>query len=155
MYTGSYGSSEGVKALTRHISYGGANAPTEADLERWLTARAAQLTGWLQEAGYVVPVTLPSPKAVLDRYADYGAAADAEAAQRAGGYSDSEQDRREVFFAAEWVKAEAWIKGGALAAMGVPVQNVADDPDAARPAAVGQITAGTAADPRCKRVGIR
>lgn len=141
-YTGPYGSVAGAKALTRHIQYGTANHPAEGDLERWLAARAGQLTGWLAAAGYVTPVTLAEARAALDRFADYGAAADAEAAQRTGGYRDEDEDRREVYFAREFNRAEAWITSGALAAMGVPLTSDPDSPQRARPGAVGLLTAG-------------
>lgn len=152
-YAGPYGSEAGVEALTRHIEYGAPNHPTADDLARWLTARAGQLTGWLAAAGYVTPVTLAAAKAVLDRFADYGAAADAEAAQRTAGYSDDDEDRREIYFASEFRRAEAWIASGALAAMGVPLTTDPNSPRALRGGAVGQLTAGTAADPRLQRKG--
>lgn len=146
-----YGSPDGVKALTRHIQYGQANAPTEADLERWLDERSGQLTGWLAAAGYVTPVTLPAAVSALDHYANYGAAADAEAAQRNAGYSDDDEDRREVWFSAEFRRAEAWINSGALGALGVPL--ITPDADPPRGARVGLIKAGTAADPRLRGKG--
>jgi hypothetical protein len=152
-YEGPYGSTAGVQALTRHIRYGEANNPTVADLERWLTARAAQLTGWLAAAGYVVPVVLPAAKAALDRYADYGAASDAEAAQRSGGYTEDDEDRREVFFAREFRRAEEWIASGALAALGVPLAPDLASPLQPRGGAVGLLKAGTSADPRLQRKG--
>jgi len=123
-YSGPYGSVAGVEGLTRHIRYGGGeNHPRLADVEDWLTARAAQLTGWIAAAGYVTPVLIasyPEAVAVLGRFANYGAASDAEAAQRTGGYSSDDEDRREVWFAREFNKAESWINGGALAGLGVP-----------------------------------
>lgn len=152
-YTGPYGSVDGVQGLTRHIRYGEPDNPTVADLERWLTARAAQLTGWLAAAGYVVPVTQPSAKAALDRYADYGAAADAEAAQRSGGYTEDDEDRREVYFAREFRRAEEWIASGALAALGVPIVTDLGSPLQPRGGAVGLLKAGTSADPRLQGKG--
>lgn len=115
-----YGSVAGVQALTRHATFGVANAPTVADVEGWLAARSGQLDGWIAAAGYVVPVAQPEARAALDRFANYGAASDVESALRTGGYASDDEDRREVWFAAEFRRAEAWIRSGALGALGVP-----------------------------------
>jgi hypothetical protein len=153
-YEGPYGSFAGVAGLTRHIRYGQANHPTVEDVEGWLTARAGQITGWLAAAGYVTPVTLAAAKPVLDRFANYGAASDAEAAQRTGGYTEDDEDRREVWFAREFNRAEAWINSGALGEMGVPLNPSPAVPS--RAGAIGVIKAGTCADPRLQgRRGLR
>lgn len=121
-YDGPYGSEEGVQAYVRHMRFNGTNAPTAADIERWLTERAAQLTSWLMAAGYTVPVTADhsaEAKAVLDRYANLGAAGEAELAQRNAGGDAEDTNRRENKFLAEFARAEAWITGDVLAAMGI------------------------------------
>lgn len=119
-----YGSVDGVAAYVRHMTFGQPNNPTEEQVETWLVARSAQLTGWLAAAGYAVPVSVPNAKAALDRYANTGAACDAELAQRTGGYGavgKPEQNRRESRFCAEFATAEAWITSGAPLAIGVPL----------------------------------
>lgn len=146
-----YGSADGVKALARHIQYGQVNMPTEADLERWLAERSGVLNGWIAAAGYAVPVVVPQAKAALDHYANYGAASDAEAAQRNAGYADDDEDRREVWFASEFRRAEAWITSGALGQLGAPLAPA--EPGLDRRAKVGQIVAGSAADPRLRGKG--
>jgi hypothetical protein len=118
-----YGSVPGVSAYVRHMTLDTANNPKTAQVETWLVQRSAQLTSWLAEAGYTVPVVVAAAKAVLDRYANVGAACDAELAQRTGGYGQAgkpEQNRRESRFCQEFAAAEAWIMSGALLALGVP-----------------------------------
>lgn len=142
-YSGPYGSVAGVQAYIRHMALDTANYPTTTNVETWLTERAAALTAWLSAAGYVVPVVQAEAKAVLDRFANVGAAGDAELAQRSAGYSAQDQNRRENKFLAEFATAEAWIRSGALLGLGVPqvlVGALAHQP------AVGVITAGTATD---------
>lgn len=116
-----YGSIASVAAFVRHVPFDAANAPTSADVEAWLTARSAQLTAWLAVAGYTVPVTSATveAKAILDRYASIGAAGDVELSLRSAGYSAEGEDARENRFLAEFAKAEAWIAGSALEALGV------------------------------------
>jgi hypothetical protein len=145
-----YGSVNGVQALTAHINYNEANAPTAEDVEGWLTARSGTLNSWLALAGFVTPVVLHEAKAVLDRYANYGAAADAEASQRTAGYREDDEDRREVYFAREFRRAEEWIASGALAALGVP-QTLVEAGVQPRGARVGQLAAGGPVDPRNRR----
>lgn len=115
-----YGSLAGVAAFVRHMTFDADNQATSADVLAWLDARAAMLTGWLADAGYAVPVTQADATAVLDRYANIGAAGDAELAQRSAGYQAEGEDVRENKFLAEWNRAQAWIAGDALAALGVP-----------------------------------
>lgn len=143
---------DSVQSLVRHMQFDQPNNPTTADVEGWLAARSGILTGWLAAAGYVTPVTQSAAKAALDHYANYGAASDAEAAQRSAGYSDDDEDRREVFFAAEFRRSEAWIKSGALTALGVPLL-VTPPAEPRGSARIGQIVAGTAADPRLQGKG--
>lgn len=150
-YTGPYGSVGGVQALTRHIRYGEPDNPTLEDVAGWLTARAGRITGWLAAAGYVTPVTQADAKAVLDDFANHGAASSAEAAQRSGGYSEDDADRREVWFARQFDKAEAWIASGALAALGVPLAPNPSSPLHPNGGTVTTIIAGTAADLRLSR----
>ena len=118
-----YGDIADVQAYCRHMTFGADNNPATGDVTDWLNARAAQLTAWLAGAGYTVPVTAaayPEAHAILSRYANLGAAGDAELAQRTGGYSgQAGEDRREEYFFAEFAKAEARINGGVLAALGV------------------------------------
>ena len=145
-----YGNTAGVTALTAHIDYNQDNAPTTADVEGWLVARSGVLNSWLALAGFVTPVVLPEAKAVLDRFANYGAAADAEASQRTAGYREDDEDRREVYFAREFRRAEDWIASGALAALGVP-QSLVEAGGQPRGARVGQLIAGGPLDPRNAR----
>lgn len=140
-----YGSVVGVASYVRHVALDTPNAPATTDVQTWLDARAAQLTAWLAEAGYSTPVTLPAAKAVLDRYANIGAAGDVELAQWSAGHNADDENRRESKFLAEFAKAEAWVKSQALASLGVE-QVAAVVRPSARQAASGAITAGSASD---------
>ncbi len=122
-----YGSYEGVSALVRHMNLDGVRGPTSAQIEGWLTQRSAELTACLVQAGYVVPVTEENAVAILDGYANVGAAALAELAQRFAGDTGEEGNRRYEAFLAEWNKACPWIAGTALAALGVPQTGTGDD----------------------------
>jgi hypothetical protein len=131
-----YGSVAGVQAYVRHMTLDTPNNPTTAQVESWLIARSAQLTSWLALAGYVTPVSVVDAKAVLDRYANQGAACDAELAQRTGGYGQAgkpDPNQRGSRFCTEFTQAEAWIMSGALLTLGVP-QVIASEV-----AAVGQL----------------
>lgn len=118
----SYGSSDGVAALVKHIaaSFTTTTAPTLAQVEAFLDQRSAILNGWLKREGYGIPVTQADAVNVLSHFANYGAAADAEMTQRPSGYSVDDQNRRENKFEAEFWRAEKYIASGALAALGVP-----------------------------------
>lgn len=119
-----YGSVPGVQAYTRHIRLDAVNNPTSEDVGRWLTERSAQLTAWLAAAEYTVPVTADvsaEAKAILDRYANMGAAGDAELSMRSNGNDgDGEENTRYARFLSEFAKAEAWIASGVLVELGVP-----------------------------------
>jgi hypothetical protein len=119
----SYGSTDGVAALVRHVANDGftpSTKPSLTQVETFLDQRSAMLDGWLTTAGYGVPVTVARAALVLDHYANYGAAADVEMTQRPSGYSVDDQNRRENKFEAEFARAAAYIASGALAALGVP-----------------------------------
>jgi hypothetical protein len=128
-----YGSVPGVQAYVRHITLDTPNNPSTDNLNTWLTARSAQLTGWLAIAGYTVPVTNVSAKAILDRYANLGAACDAEMAQRTGGYGQAgkpEQNQRGTRFCEAFSEAEAFINSGALQQLGAEHSDAAEAPSA-------------------------
>lgn len=135
-----YGSVAGVKAYIRHIDLDTPKGPTTEDVERWLGERSAILDGWIAGAGYVTPVTQPGAAVALGRYANVGAAGDAELAQRGAGYSKDSQNKRENKFLAEFAAAEAWIKSGALGALDVPLVGVWT---ASTVPLIGTLTAGT------------
>lgn len=119
----SYGTVAGVAAYVRRLTTGGAftdaTRPSFAEIESFLDQRSAILNSWIAEAGYSVPVTNATAVLVLSNYANLGAAGLAELTQAAAGYGQEGEDTRENRFLAEFAKAEAWIKGGALAALGV------------------------------------
>ena len=143
-----YGSIAGVEAYVAHMTneaghFDTATTPTLAQVVTFLDARSAQLTGWLAAAGYVTPVVQAEAKVVLDRFANVGAAGDAELTQRVAGASDKENERENAFLK-EFAKAEAWINGRALAALGVPQALIGAS--ALGTPAIGTITAGTTAD---------
>lgn len=116
-----YGSVAGVAAHVRHMTFDAANNPTTNQVTDWLTQRSGRLNGWIAAAGYAVPVTQADAKAALDQFANYGAACDAEAAQRTGGYSkEAGENQRGSRFCKEFASAEAWIASGALTGLGVP-----------------------------------
>ena len=102
-----YGTTAGVEAYVRHMSFDAANNPTTDQVDQWLAERSAQLTGWLASSGYAVPVVQSDAKAVLDRYANIGAAGDAELAQRSAGYAATDENKRENKFLSEFMRAEA------------------------------------------------
>jgi hypothetical protein len=145
-----YGTPAGVAAYVTYMTNtagsfddAGGREVSLATVNSLLGSVSAQLTGWLAGAGYVTPVTQADAKAVLDRYANLGAAGYCELGQRVAGTSDDE-NARESKFLAEFAKAEAWINGRALAALGVP--QAAIGASALHQPAIGAITAGTASD---------
>ncbi len=113
-----YGSLLGTAAYVIHMTKGGTfdgtTAPTDTQVNTFLTQLSNQLNSWLASAGYVVPVTGPLAKAVLDGYADMGAAGRCELTMRSAGYDKDNQNRRENKFLNEFDKAEAFIRSGAL-----------------------------------------
>lgn len=147
-----YGSVAGAAAFVGHLTNAAGTfdnlgpptgtAPTLDQVETFLDQVSAQLTGWLAAAGYAVPVVQSDAKSALDGYANVGAAGLAELSQRVAGTSDDE-NRRENRLLAEFRRAEDWIKSGALAGLGVGRLVVGP---AARQAASGALTTGTAAD---------
>lgn len=114
----SYGSVDGVAALTRHATNGGTfdatTTPTLDDVEGFINQRSALLNGWLAASGYGTPATGVDAILALAHFVHNGAAADVEKAQRAGGYGDGTDDTRESMFLKEWEKAEKFITSGAL-----------------------------------------
>jgi hypothetical protein len=128
-----YGNVPGVIAYVRWMTLDTPNNPTTDNVNTWLTARSAQLNGWLAVAGYVIPVTNVSAKAILDRYANLGAACDAEMAQRTGGYGSAgkpEQNQRGTRFCEAFSEAEAFINSGALQQLGAEHSDAAEVPSA-------------------------
>lgn len=117
----SYGSTTGVQAFIRYMALDTANNPTTAQITTFLANRSAILNGWIADAGYTTPVTTPAVAvALLDHYANYGAAGDAELTQRNSGYSATAANNRENKFLEEFYRAKDYIKSGALGALGVP-----------------------------------
>lgn len=141
-----FGSVAGVGAYVRHMAFDTPNNPTTTDVTAWLTARSSQLVGWLAAAGFVVPdwTVYPNAKAVLDNYANLGAACLAELSQRSSGYDAGDENKRENKFCAQFAEAEDWIGGPALAALGVP-QTLIGSLAAEQPS-IGQIVAGGPTD---------
>lgn len=118
----SYGSVAGVAVYVRRLldtgSFTTDSRPSVAEVEAFLNEQSAILNGWIAEAGYAVPVTNATAVRALGRYANLGAAGLVELTQAAAGYGGDGEDTRENRFLAEFAKAETWIKGGALAALG-------------------------------------
>ena len=115
----SYGSRDGVEAYIKHMRLDTTNSPSSAQVETWLSERSAILDGWLHVAGYVVPVTSAAALTALGRFANLGAAADAELTQISAAFSMQEESRRDVGFEARFREAQAWIESGAPAGLGV------------------------------------
>jgi hypothetical protein len=117
-----YGTAAGVAKYVAHMTTAGAftttTKPTLAQVGDMLDESSAILNGWLSLAGYTVPVTATRAAAALSRYANLGAAGLAELAQRSAGYSETDQNRRENKFLAEFNKAEKFIASGALGGLG-------------------------------------
>lgn len=138
-----YGSAAGVAKYVRHMTAAGSFAtttkPTLVEVTEMLDESCAILNGWLAEAGYVVPVVTARAAAALSRYANLGAAGLAELSQRSAGYSETDQNRRENKFLAEFAKAEAFIASGALGGLGAPV---VDTPPALSGFSAGGLTVG-------------
>lgn len=134
-----YGSVSGTQAYIRHMTLDTPKSPKTTDVQGWLTGRSAILDGWIAAAGYTVPVGVAGAVAALDRYANIGAAADAELAQRSAG-SSSDSNKRENKLISEFDKAKAWIESGALRALGVPL--AAEVVPSGMPQ-IGVLTAGT------------
>lgn len=104
--------------------------PTLTEVERFLDQASNHLNGWLAAAGYVIPVTNPRAREVLDRFAEWGGAGFAELSQRAGGYNANDENRRENKFLDDFfTQAPIYIKSGALAMLGAATQaNTAPPP---------------------------
>ena len=123
LHANSYGSVDGVARYVRRLTVAGvfteSTRPTLADVEAFLDEQSAVLNGWIAEAGYTVPVTQTDAAMALGRYANIGAAGLCELTQAAAGYGQDGEDTRENRFLAEFAKAEAWIKSGALGGLGV------------------------------------
>lgn len=117
-----YGSLLGTAAYVIHMTKGGTfdgtTAPTDTQVDAFLTELCAQLNGWLASAGYVVPVTSALATPILDRYANIGAAGLCELTMRSAGYDKDNQNRRENKFLAEFYKAEPFIASGTLRSLG-------------------------------------
>ena len=117
-----YGTPAGVAKYVKHLtstgSFGATTKPTLAEVTEMLDESCAILNGWLAESGYVVPVTAPAAVAALSRFANLGAAGLAELTQRSGGYSETDENRRENKFLAEFYKAEAFIAKDIPGALG-------------------------------------
>lgn len=141
-----YGSVGGVQAYVRYMTLDAPNNPTSSDVNTWLAARSAQLTAWLAAAGYVTPITADyaAAKAVLDNYANLGAAGLAELSMRSAGASPDSDEARENTFLRQFAAAEAWIKSRALSALGAPQALIGDV--ALQQPQIGLIVAGTALD---------
>jgi len=141
----SYGSVDGVAAYCRHATDNGAftgvTTPTLAQVEAWIDARSAVLNGWLATAGYTVPVTASAAVIALARYANLGATADVELAQRAGGYSADSEDTREQRFERLFAAAHDWIMSGAPGDLGAGSSSTVVDASL-RGLAVGNREAG-------------
>ncbi len=118
-----YGSVAGTAKYVRHLTNDGEfdddTRPTLDDVEEMLDESSAILNGWLSQNNYTVPVTAERALAALSRYANLGAAGLAELAQRSAGYSETDQNRRENKFLAEFYKAEKFIAGGGLDGLGI------------------------------------
>ncbi len=128
-----------VQHLTRNAAFDTTTKPTVAQVTEMLDESCAILNGWLAEAGDVVPVTATRAVSALSRYANLGAAGLAELAQRSAGYSETDQNRRENKFLAEFAKAEAFIASGALGGLGA---GTTDEPPALSGFRFGGVTVG-------------
>lgn len=120
----SYGSVAGVAVYVARLttdggSFTASTRPTLAQVEGFLDQQSAVLNGWIAQAGYNVPITQSDAALILARYANIGAAGLVELTQAAAGYASDGEDSRENRFLSEFARAEAWIKSGALAALGV------------------------------------
>lgn len=138
-----YGTAAGIAKYVKHMTNAGSfdttTKPTLVQVTEMLDESCAILNGWLAQAGYAVPVTATRAAAALSRYANLGGAGLAELAQRSAGYSETDQNRRENKFLAEFDKAEAFIKSGALAGLGATTE---DDPPALSGFSSGGATIG-------------
>jgi hypothetical protein len=123
-----YGSTSGISKYVKHLtsagSFSASTKPTLTEVGEMLDESCAILNGWLAQAGYIVPVVATRAAAALSRYANMGGAGLAELSQRSGGYSETDENRRENKFLAEFYKAEAFIMSGALAALGATTDEI-------------------------------
>jgi hypothetical protein len=138
-----YGSISGVSKYVRHLTANGsftnATRPTAGEVEEMLNESCAILNGWLAMHNYTVPLTADLAIAAMDRYANLGAAGLAELAQRSAGYSETDQNRRENKFLAEFNRAEAFIASGAIDGLG---ETPNAPPDVLSGFSVGGLTVG-------------
>lgn len=141
-----YGTAAGVAKYVRHLTQNGAfdstTKPTLVEVTEMLDESCAILNGWLAQYSYTVPVVATRAAAVLSRYANLGAAGLAELAQRSAGYSETDQNRRENKFLAEFYRAEAFIASGALGSLGASGPGGTDLPGPLDGFAVGGVTRG-------------
>ncbi len=119
----SYGTVAGAAAYVQHAAnssgtFDATTTPTLTQVEGFIDRQSARLNGWLAQNGYTVPVTAAQAVVWLTYYAEIGAAGLIELAQRASGYSDEDQNRRENKFLKEFARAQDEIASGVLAALG-------------------------------------
>jgi hypothetical protein len=123
----SYGTVAGTAAYCGHMLTGGtftaSTKPTLTQVEGFLDQMSARLNGWLAQAGYNYPISNSTGFLILSNFANLGAAGLCELVQASGGWDANDENRRENKFLAEFEKAEAYIKSGALAAVGAPQDN--------------------------------
>lgn len=125
-----YGGVNGVLALVAHVQLDQPNNPTTNQVNDWLIQHSALLDGWLAAAGYTTPVTHVKAKLILDHYANAGTAGMVELAQRVGGTSSEDDDKRENRFLSEFEKAKAYIESEAFRQLGAEHSDAAEAPSA-------------------------
>lgn len=118
-----YGSPAGVAAYVKHATNGvgefdSTTTPTLTEVEGFLTRLSARVDGWCAAQGYVVPVAAAQAAAALGEYVNLGGAGLVELAQRTGGYSSEDENRRENRFLKEFGEVREFIESGALGNLG-------------------------------------
>lgn len=138
-----YGSVAGVEKYVAHLTKNGVfdstTRPNVTQVGAMLDESCAILNGWLALYNYTVPITATAAVAAMARFANLGAAGLAELAQRSAGYSETDQNRRENKFLAEFAKAEAFIASGAIDGLG---ETPNAPPDVLSGFSVGGLTVG-------------
>lgn len=120
----SYGSVEGVMALTRHLLDGAATfstttRPTLSEVEGFIDRWSATLNVALLAAGVVAPVAHEMIKLTADQFVIRQAAAEVELTHRGAGWGDGENQRARALLMTD-ANATAAAIGAALRAVDGP-----------------------------------
>lgn len=117
----SYGDTEQVQALVRHLPFDDAAQvnPRTTDVQIWLDQATTQIDGLLLAGGYAVPIANTRAVEVLGGYANAFAAGMAERSMQPQQSSQKDDTERGDRWFRYWNGVAAWIAGPSLEGLGV------------------------------------